>query len=331
MNVLANLPAGFFSSPVLADTWRDLESFASVRRASCDTMQQLEPLLEDIDAVLMWSWPRWSAPVLQAHPRLKMFAHIDLTQETARVLFTHHREVSIGRRGFSPAVSEMALLLMLSALRKTPWHQAAMRAGTESWVQKYPDDIDADERQMAGRRVGIVGFGGVGRGLATLLAPFNCDLAIHDPFLPAEVAASAGVENLSVRELCARSEVLVLCASANEGSKAILGREEIAMLPPRAVLVNVARAALVDTAALQERLERGDLYAALDVFDVEPLAADSPLRTLPNTLLSPHRAGGIGESNRRIVQCLVDDLRAWKSGVARSHPLVPEMIETLDA
>jgi lactate dehydrogenase-like 2-hydroxyacid dehydrogenase len=67
----------------------------------------------------------------------------------------------------------MALLLILSALRKTPWHQAKMARGEETWVQQYPDDIDPHERQLDGRRVGIVGFGGVGRRLGELLAPFR--------------------------------------------------------------------------------------------------------------------------------------------------------------
>ena len=330
MNVLVNLSPGFFSSPALAPSWAELESFAAVRRSSCDEMSELEPLLEDMDAVLMWSWPQWTAQVLEARPQLRMFAHIDLQQETARLLFKHEREVSIGRRGFSPAVAEMALGLILAALRKTPWHFERMRRGEEKWVRQYPDDIDPHERELAGRRVGIVGFGGVGRRLAELLAPFGCDLAVHDPYLPQESQASQ-VPNLGLHELLARSEVLVLCASANEGSRALLGPDEIALLAPHSVLVNVARAALVDTSALIERLRRGDLYAALDVFDREPLDAGSPLRELPNVLLTPHRAGGTQASNARILSFLIGDLRAWKDGRPRSHALIPAMIPSLDA
>lgn len=326
MNVLVNLSPGFFSSPALAPAWAELESFASVRRSSCNELSELEPLLENMDAILMWSWPQWTAQVLEARPQLRMFAHIDLQQETARLLFRCGREVSIGRRGFSPAVAEMALGLILAALRKTPWHFERMRRGEEKWVRTYPDDIDPHERELAGRRVGIVGFGGVGRRLAELLAPFNCDLAVHDPYL----REASDVPNLGLHELLARSEVLVLCASANEGSRALLGPDEIALLAPHSVLVNVARASLVDTSALTERLRRGDLHAALDVFDCEPLDAGSPLRDLPNVLLTPHRAGGTEASNARILSFLIGDLRAWKDGCPRSHALVPAMIPSLD-
>ncbi len=328
MNVLVNLADGFFDSPALASCWDELNSFAQVRRCACDELSELEPHLSGTDAILLWSWPRLTAQVLEAYPGLKMFAHIDLHQDMARLLFEHGREISIGRRGFSPAVAEMALGLMLSCLRKTPWHHEKMWRAEESWVQRYPEEIDPHERQLAGRRVGIVGFGGVGRRLGELLAPFNCELAIHDPLLPAEVGT---VKNMELRELLSRSEVLVLCASANASSKALLGREEIALLAPHSVLINVARAALVDTPALIERLERKDLVAALDVFDREPLEADSPLRSLPHVLLTPHRAGGIVESNRRILDALIGDLRAWKEGRPRAHALLPAMIASLDA
>jgi phosphoglycerate dehydrogenase-like enzyme len=331
MNVLVNLRPGFYSLEALAPTWAELASFAQVRRVSCDAMDELSPQIGDADAILTWSWPQWTPEVLAAHPRLAMFAHIDLSQAAARLLFEHGREISISRRGFSPAVAEVALNLILSSLRKTPQHQGAMWSKSESWVRRYPDDIDPDERQLSGRRVGIVGFGGVGQRLGQLLAPFECELAVHDPFLPEAASRKFNAPNLSLRELIARSEVLVLCASANEGSRALLGPEEIEALPPRSVLVNVARAALVDTNALISRLQRGDLYAAIDVFDQEPLPLDSPLRALPNVLLTPHRAGGVVESTVRIVQYLVDDLRAWSEKRERSHALNPAAISTLDA
>jgi phosphoglycerate dehydrogenase-like enzyme len=115
------------------------------------------------------------------------------------------------------------------------------------------------------------------------------------------------VENLSLHDLLARSEVLVLCASANEGSRALIGREEIALLAPDAILVNVARAALLDTDALVERLRRGDLYAALGC--LRPRASGTRLAAAHSAqrLLTPHRAGGIDESNRRILSALIDD------------------------
>jgi phosphoglycerate dehydrogenase-like enzyme len=95
--------------------------------------------------------------------------------------------------------------------------------------------------------------------------------------------------------------------------------------------VNVSRASLVNGGALLARLRRGDIYAALDVFDREPLPADSPLRSLPNVYLTPHRAGGIMESVVRLLDFLTEDLCAFASGSDRRHALTDALIPSLDA
>ncbi len=100
---------------------------------------------------------------------------------------------------------------------------------------------------------------------------------------------------------------------------------------PNVVLVNVARAVLVDTSALVERLKCGDLFAALDVFDKEPLELDSELRLLPNAYLTPHRAGGIMASVQRILNYLIDDIEAVISERPRQHALMESMLPSLDA
>jgi hypothetical protein len=95
---------------------------------------------------------------------------------------------------------------------------------------------------------------------------------------------------------------------------------------PNCVLVNVGRSMLVDMAALQARLEKGDLIAMLDVFDQEPLDADSPLRRLPSTYLTPHRAGGILESVERALRMLTDDLEAFLNGRERQYAVTEAML-----
>ena len=136
---------------------------------------------------------------------------------------------------------------------------------------------------------------------------------------------------MSLEALVADAEVLVLCAATNAGSKHLLNAGHIAALPRGTVFVNVARAALVDGDALLARLSRGELYAALDVFDREPLEADSPLRGLPNVYLTPHRAGGVMSSVDRIVSYLTDDLRAHFGGGERAHALTENQLPMLDA
>ena len=219
INLLVNLREGFFQEPSLMPCFQRLESFAHVRKASCDKAEEILPHLQWADAVLMWSWPMLTPDMLVQCPNFKFSANIDIHQEGARILLARGIAVSAGRRGFSPAVSEMALTLILSALRKTPAHHAAMRQGTEKWAKQFPEAVDHEERQLTGRNIGLVGFGGVGQGLARLLAPFACDIRVHDPYLSPETTAKFNVQNVTIEELIAHSEILALCAAANAGTK----------------------------------------------------------------------------------------------------------------
>jgi len=331
MNILVNLPSGFFSHPALAPAFDRLGALGDVRRTSHDTPETFRLDLAWADAILMWSWPAYTEALLRAAPNLKFSGNIDITQSGARAALAHGLLVSVSRGGFSPTVAEMALTLILAALRRTPDHHAAMRAGSESWVRDFPTEIDPRERELTGRSVGIVGLGQVGRHLAELLRPFRCDLRVVDPFVPDGVLAAHDGRRVGLEEMLQTSDVVVLCAASNAGTHHLLGRREIGLLRPDAVLVNVARAALVDTSALAERLGRGDLSAALDVFDHEPLERDSILRTLPNVYLTPHRAGGVISSAQRILGWLVDDLEAVMEGRERHHALTPSMLPSLDA
>ena len=193
-----------------------------------------------------------------------------------------------------------------------------------------PTDIDRRERELTGRSVALIGFGGIGKRLAELLVPFHVDLRIVDPYASAEAAQALGGRLVPLEEALAESEIVVLCAASNRGTRQLLGATEIERLRPNALFVNVARAALVDMDALTARLSRGEMTAMLDVFNHEPLEADSPLRPLPNAYLTPHRAGGLMSSTERIVHRLIDDLEAFLEGRPRQYPLTEAMVPGLD-
>lgn len=328
--LLVNLPRGFFKAPALRPVFARLRALAQVRTRSWDTAAEIARDLSWADAVIMWAWPSLTDELLSGSPRLRFAGHLDVNQKTARAELARGIVVSHAKRAWSPAVAELALGLILAALRKTPLHQAAMKAGREKWVKNFPLDIDPDERQLTGRPVGIVGFGAVGMRLAELLGPFACRIAVYDPFLPEGVEARYGARRVELAELVSTSDVVVICAASNPGTRHLIGRKEIRALRRGAVLVNVARAALVDYEALVARLRRREIYAALDVFEKEPLERSSPLRRLENAFLTPHRAGGIMESVVRIVTWLVDDFEAYLQGRPLAHPLTEAMLPSLD-
>jgi phosphoglycerate dehydrogenase-like enzyme len=331
MNILVNLPAGFFTAPDLAPAWERLQALGEVRQRSHNTAEEIKADLAWAEAVVMWSWPALEAPLLDAAGKLAYLGHIDVTQRAARAALERGIPLSCSKRGWSPAVAEMALTLMLNLLRRVSDYHAAMRQGREAWVRALPEDFPMQERQLSGRAVGIIGLGGVGRRLAELLRPFAPEpLRVFDPFLPDAALEAVGARRADLAELLGRSEISVLCAAANPETHHLIGREEIASMPANAIFINVARAALVDYQALAARLEHGDLLAALDVFEHEPLPADSPLRTLPGAYLTPHRAGGLRESLHRVVHWLIDDLEAHQAGRWRAHPVTAAMIPSLD-
>lgn len=329
-NLLINLPPGFFNYAPLERHFARLRERFDVRTTSCNTQEEIRPHLKGADAVLMWSWPILTDELLDENPQLRISANFDVAQSGAKVLLARGIPVSCAKRAFSPAVAEMALTLILATLRRTSTFHAQMWQGEEPWVNSLPDEIDIHERQLTGRKVGIVGFGGIGQRLAELLAPFQCQIKTYDPFLPDEIAAKYGAKRCSLNALFSEAEIVVCCAAANEGSSHLITREHIAMLAPGSVFVNVSRAALIDYGALLERLQQGAIFAALDVFEKEPLGVDSPFRKLPNVYLTPHRAGGITESVQRLLTMLTDDLEAHFEGKPIKHAVTERMIPSLD-
>ncbi len=327
--LLINLPKGFFVHPMLQKVFTRFAYLAEVRQTSHDTADQIREDLAWADAVVMWAWPTLDEELLKDAPNLKFAGHINDGAQGVRAKIKSGIAVSEARHGWSPAVAEMALTLMLAGLRQSSAFHIAMRDGDEGWVEDFPGDIDVRERQLTGKSVGIVGFGGIGQRLAELLAPFNNTIRIYDPFLPESVAKEKEVMPVELEDLLTQSDVVVLCAANNSGTENLMGAEQIAMLRKDAVLVNVGRASLVDTSALIKRLETGDITAMLDVFDQEPLATDDPIRKLPNAFLTPHRAGGIMESVVRILEMLADDYEAWLEDKPRQYAITENDLHKL--
>jgi len=163
MNILVNLPPDFFTQPELAPSFERIARHGTVRKTSHNTPDEIAADLKWADVVFMWSWPVLDDALLDRAGKLDYVGHIDVNQAGARAELAGGVPVSGSKGGFSPAVAEMALGLILNGLRKISDYHAAMRAGTEKWVQAFPKDIDPLERELTGRAVGIIGLGQVGR------------------------------------------------------------------------------------------------------------------------------------------------------------------------
>jgi len=168
--------------------------------------------------------------------------------------------------------------------------------------------------ELAGRRVLLVGLGGVGRTIARRLAAL--DLEVWGVRRSAEGPPPEGVARLlsfdDLRSALGEVDALVLACPLTERTHRLIGEAELAALAPHAILINVARGPVVDEAAMTQALAGGRLGGAvLDVAEVEPLPADSPLWGLPNVLISPHSASTVERENERIVDLFIENLRRW--------------------
>ena len=327
IDILVSLGSSFYRSGFLASCFDRLARLGNV--ILVNDAEEFDRELPRASAWLGWGWPRPTPESLKNAANLRWSGHLNLTRDAALALIDRGVAVSEARRCWSPAVAEMALALMLSGLRRISEQHEAMRRGGETWpFDDFPAKLDPRERELTGRPVGIIGFGGIGRRLAELLRPFRVALRVYDPYASPDEVQSCGATPAALADLVESCDVVVLCAADTAQSRHLLGRAEIEALRPDAVLVNVGRASLIDTKALIERLGRGDLIAMLDVFDCEPLEQDSPLRNLPNAHLTPHRAGGLVRSVQRGIEMLTDDLQLFLENKPMRHKIDRQTAKT---
>jgi phosphoglycerate dehydrogenase-like enzyme len=225
---------------------------------------------------------------------------------------------------FGPQVAEMALAMALAASREIVAGDQAMRTGEERWLHAG----NATTFMLYGRQVGMIGFGSIARHLRLLLAPFGCPIAVYDAWLGEGYLRSQGVEPVALEQLLRTSQVIFVLASPSTENRALLSRDLLAQIQPGAVLVLISRAHLVDFDALTEFVLARRFKAAIDVFPVEPLPPDHPIRKAPGAVLSAHRAGSVTEGLWELGRMVVDDLEAIAQGLPpqRLQLAQPELI-----
>jgi (S)-sulfolactate dehydrogenase len=179
--------------------------------------------------------------------------------------------------------------------------RGAYQASAEVTGGRWPRQALSNGCEVGGKTLGLVGFGSIGRLTAKLAQGVGMNVIAHDAQLDAAQPAFGHVRCVSLDELGASADVISLHVPLLDSTRRLFDAARIAAMKPGAVLINTARGGVVDEAAVAAALRSGCLGgAALDVFDVEPLPAGSPLIDCPNLLLTPHIAGVTAESNQRV-------------------------------
>lgn len=183
-------------------------------------------------------------------------------------------------------VADHTVACLLALLRRTAPFTAAVR--TRGWLTA---SALGPIRGFAETTVGLVGTGRIGRAVAARLQPFRFDVVAFDPFVDAAELAAVGIRSVSLEDLLTSAHAVSLHAPLTPENRHLIGPDALRTMRHDAILVNTSRGGLVDETALAAALRDGRLAgAALDVFDPEPLAADSPLRECDDVILTPHAA-----------------------------------------
>jgi phosphoglycerate dehydrogenase-like enzyme len=211
-----------------------------------------------------------------------------------------------GTSGIVTPTSELTWALIHALARHVVADDATMRAG--GWQTRVGTGL-------AGRRLGLIGLGNIGALVARVGVALDMDVVAWSQHLTAERAGEVGARLVAKDELLAESDFISIHLVLSERTRGLIGPDELATMKPTAFIVNTSRGPIIHHDALVAALRDNTIAGAgLDVFDVEPLPADDPLRSLPNTVLTPHTGYVTSQCYEVFYRHIVEDIAAWRAG-----------------
>jgi D-3-phosphoglycerate dehydrogenase len=276
------------------------------------------------DALVVRSQTRVDAELLAAAaPRLSVIGvasvgtdRIDLDAATRAGVMVVNAPT-----GNTIAAAEHTMALMLTLLRRIPAADASVKSG--EWERsRYTG------QELRGKTLGIIGLGKIGKAVARRAGGFEMRVLASDPFLTEDQVAEHGAKLVGMPELLHRSDVITVHTPLTPQTRGLLGRAQLEATKHGAFVLNVARGGIVDEGALADALTSGQLAgAAVDVYSVEPMAHDNPLRTAPNVVLTPHLGASTAEAQDRVGIEMAEQVTMALSGVtppyAINAPTIP--------
>ena len=268
--------------------------------------------LADFDIVMaMRERTAMPASLLSRLSKLRMLAmtgaragSIDLAYLVAKGVTVSTTE---GGGGTGSATAELALGLMLSAVRHIALGDAEMRAG------RFQENVPCGY-ELAGRTLGLIGLGRLGGRMAHYGRALGMEVIAWSQNLSAEAAKAQGAALVAKEELLARADVVSVHLVLSPRTRGIVAAADIARMKQGAVLINTSRGPLIDEAALVAAVQARRIVAALDVYDREPLPAHHPLRKLPNVVLTPHIGYVVTEAMRNFYRQSIENMLAFIDG-----------------
>ena len=317
------------------ESFADWEWFTCEVRASSGVVEgpdeaaaQLRERVADMAGLIVCHGaPRIGAGIMDRAPGLKIIGELEGDRFAGRIdveaAWARGIRTVDTTNASSYPVAEWALGLILISLRNAG---AQFRRIISGKTSRSREAMTHARGMLTGKRVGLIGCGHMGRRLIKLLRPFEVTLWVYDPYLPKEMAEALGFLQTSLDNVLSQCDVIVCLAPLTPKTRGMIGRRELNLIPSGTALVNVSRGAVIDSGALIARLKRGDMTAGLEVFDPEPIPADSEIIHLPNVFLSPHFGAHTGDDHPHFFALMVDELDRFFHGHETAFDLTPRSL-----
>lgn len=264
-----------------------------------DQPAQLLARLADASAIIVRNRTQVNLAMLAAAPHLRVVGRLGVGLDNIDVDACEARGIAVipATGANAAAVAEYVIGTAMALLRVAYTRSAETASGA------WPRTALSNGREIGGKTLGLIGFGGIGQLTARLAQGLGVNVIAYDPMLAADAAvwAACKVACRSMDELLAQSDIVSLHVPLTPQTRNLIDQVALEAMRPGAVLINTSRGGIVDEQALADALKSGHLGgAAIDVFEQEPLPASSPLSTAPRTILTPHIAGVTVESNTKV-------------------------------
>jgi D-3-phosphoglycerate dehydrogenase len=284
--------------------------------------EELAAIIGDYDALLVRSQVKVTAEILAHASRLIVIGRAGVGVDNVDLEAATKAGVVVvnAPTGNTISAAEQTIALMLALARRTAAADASMRRG--EWKRSSFTGVE-----LRGRTLGIIGLGKIGQAVADRARGLEMNILGYDPFVTAELAALHGVTLADVDTIIEKADVITVHVPLNKATRGIINADNIGKLKPGVMLINVARGGVYDEAAVAKALTDGKIAgAAFDVYETEPPAADSPLLTAPNTILTPHLGALTAEAQLRVAEeaCeqVIDVLAGRSARYAVNAPLL---------
>lgn len=295
--------------------WSGIETRAEVTIHHAPlTGAALVDALKDADVIaLMRDRTPFTAELLAQLPKLRYLVFTGTRNARLDLAALAARNIPVSCTEFGPSkdsTCELTWALILAATKQLESQTARLRAG--GWRSDTAAPLPG---ALVGQRLGLIGLGEIGGRVARVGKALGMDVVAWSPRMTPERAAGQGVGFLPLEELLATSHVVSLHLVVIAATRHLMNTGRLGLMQPGSLLVNTSRSELIDTPALVQALEQGRPgFAALDVFDVEPLPANDPIRRLPNVLLTPHLGFVTEPVFQRFASGVTECLQAWLAG-----------------